>query len=97
MEFLNLDNYLSEITERYYETQEEFIFETILPFCSQIDTLYLSKEYLIKALAHYKDLEQENELLRAKCDRLYDKNKALSHMYEELRSKIGDIQIIIGE
>ena len=62
---MEIHDYAAEITHKAMETQEEFIFQTILPYCESITEMRISKEYLRKALLTYKRLEAEKSGQRA--------------------------------
>lgn len=70
-------SYTAEITQKAIETQEEFIFQTIAPFCEEIMEQHISKEYLVNALLKYRRLEAENEKLRAQLAQINKLSKII--------------------
>ena len=55
---MNLEEITYKIITEYQETEEEFIFTTIQPFCSDILKRHISKEELKNALLLYEKAKQ---------------------------------------
>ena len=53
-----LNEVYGEIVTRFEEAEEEFIFTTIQPFCSDVLKRYISKQELRKALLLYEKAKQ---------------------------------------
>lgn len=74
-----INEIVEKITLKIKETQDEFIFQTILPYCSEIMERKISKKVLIDALRNWencklhnlerdpKDLPQNNRDVFVKC------------------------------
>jgi hypothetical protein len=84
---MNFDTYIAQFAQKVKETEEEFIFQTIAPYCSTITEAKITKQYLIDALTQYNRLEEQVEALRAKNTYLYHENA-------ELRAKLAKISHI---
>jgi cell shape-determining protein MreC len=63
---MDIDTYIAKIVQKVIETEEEFIFQTISPFCEEMTEKKISKKELINALVYYRELEEENQRLRSK-------------------------------
>ena len=50
-----------KIAMKYAETIDAFIFEVILPYCSEVDRRVITKEDLIKALRLLREHEQKEQ------------------------------------
>lgn len=50
------ETFMFEIQKQVIETEDEFIFRTLYPYCNDILETKISKETLKKALVHSKDL-----------------------------------------
>ena len=71
----NVYSYLDELKMKVVETEEEFIFETIIPFCESITQMKLSKQDITDALLKYQKLQAENEALKARIDKINKMSK----------------------
>ena len=79
---MDFETYTAKIVQQFVETEEEFIFQTISPFCERVTEKKISKKELINALVGYRALEEENQRLK---DKLYDIELALEGLQEKLR------------
>ena len=66
----NTNTYMKELLQKVKETQDEFILQTILPYCEEITQMEISKEELVDALTGYNKLKAENEHLKKKIEEL---------------------------
>ena len=66
----NTNTYMKELLQKVKETQDEFIIQTILPYCEEITQMEISKEELVDALLGCKRLKEENELLKKRVEEL---------------------------
>jgi hypothetical protein len=62
--------FIEKIQTRATEDYDNFIFETIRPYCEDITQQVISKQYLENALLHYRELEKENEKLKKENEEL---------------------------
>ena len=79
---MDYENFTAKIIKSAVEAEEEFIFQTIYPYCEQITQQRISKQDLTNALVHYRALERENEMLRNK---LYDIELSLEALQEKIK------------
>lgn len=84
---MNFDTYIAQFAQKVKETEDEFIFQTIAPYCSTITEAKITKQYLIDALTQYNRLEEQLETQRAR-------NTYLSHENERLRAKLAEFSQI---
>lgn len=61
---MELETYTAKIYQTMMETEEEFIFQTIAPYCQTLTEMRITKQTLIDALRQYKRLEEENKMLK---------------------------------
>ena len=66
----NTNTYMKELLQKVKETQDEFIIQTILPYCEEITQMKISKQELVDALLGCKRLKEENELLKKRVEEL---------------------------
>jgi DNA-binding transcriptional regulator YhcF (GntR family) len=78
------NTYVTNIAHKVSEDYDDFIFETLSPFCEEVTQQKISKQELKFALLHYKKLEEENKKLIEKCNQLEEKAKKLEHMVDKL-------------
>ena len=71
-EYWNMDmnTYIEKMTHKMIETEEEFIFQSIAPYCDNFTERRITKEELVNALVRYRELEEENEKLKHRVIRL---------------------------
>ena len=81
---MDYNTFTAQITKKMIETEEEFIYQSVLPFCEEITETRLSKKDLIDALVRYKELVAHNEALRERIDELKEENERLKDRIEEL-------------
>lgn len=55
------EDFYDKIAVKYAETIDAFIFELILPYCSEVEKRTVTKEELIKALRLLREQEQKEQ------------------------------------
>ena len=88
----SINTYISNITLKAMETEEEFLFQSVAPFCERITQREISKQELVNALLHYRDLENENESLKYKLHDLVRENESLKDKLYSIELALEDLQ-----
>lgn len=90
-----MDNIAVEIKTRVIEQEDEFIFETILPFCENVTQRTISKEVLKKALEKYFSNDMTANEYQEKASRFIradlSKGEILMHALHGLSAEAGEI------
>ena len=71
----DINSYAQKLAMKVVETEEDFIFEAIAPYCETITQMKLSKQDIADALLKYQKLQAENEALKARIDKINKMSK----------------------
>ena len=85
MASMNFDvtTYIERLAKRMKETEEEFIFETIFPYCEEILQIKISKQILINALMEYQENHPEEFIEKEDDKKRMTKEEAVKRLNEQ--------------
>lgn len=63
----DIENFINSIVEQVKETEEEFIFETIRPYCEDVIQRKIDKNFLSSAVLNFRGMNLNNRF--NKCPR----------------------------
>ena len=85
---MDFDTYVNQLVMSFRETEEEFIFNTVSPFCDNIMQKKINKEELINALRRYRTLQSENNFLKEENNYLKEKLAEIEAILETIKESL---------
>lgn len=85
---MDFDTYVNQLVMSFKETEEEFIFNTVSPFCDNIMQRKISKEELINALYRYRTLQSENNFLKEENNYLKERLAEIGIILDTIDEKL---------